>query len=93
VSIVQLAATVHIEKLDMRACRGYRRPEVIAFVLDYLEFLHKNSHNDDGIDTAHWHSFSLELMLAHLYELTVVASRAYRLSRTGFEVWSVHKWK
>ncbi len=61
-SIVQLA-TVHIEKLDMRACRGYRRPEVIVFVLDCVEFLHKNSHNDDGIDTAHWHTFSLELML------------------------------
>jgi hypothetical protein len=45
VSIVQLA-TVHIETLDMRACRGYRRPEVIVFVLDYVAFLHRNSHSD-----------------------------------------------
>jgi hypothetical protein len=39
-------ATDKIEKLDTRACRAYRRAEVIAFAPPYVECLRKSSHND-----------------------------------------------
>jgi hypothetical protein len=52
-SVLFWFATVKIEKLDMRACRGYPRAVVIVSVLENVELLRKTSHNDRNALSIH----------------------------------------